>query len=93
MKRSVRVRGEIRMDLTQLVKSLLGVKPLPSWPAGVQVPTNRMCPSAGKAGGRSRPIPWNPRHIPEEMNTGVACGGVKSPSCHTVCLYFDPLVY
>lgn len=29
------------MDLTQLVMSLLGVKPLPSWPAGVQVPTTQ----------------------------------------------------
>lgn len=49
---------------------------LPSW-AGHTVPSQRMCPP-GQAGGRSGPIPWNPRRIPEEMNAGVACGGVKS---------------
>lgn len=87
------------MALTQLVMSLWWVDPLPSVTAGVQVPTTRnpsgqrTCPPAGNAGGRGGPIPWNPRHIPEEMNASVACGGVKSPSCHSVCLHFDPLVY
>lgn len=35
--------------------------------------------TTGKAGGTNGPTPWNPRHIPEEMNAGVARGGVKGP--------------
>lgn len=40
-------------------------------------PSWRKC-TPGEAGGRSGLLPWNPRHIPEEMNAGVACGGAKS---------------
>lgn len=51
----------------------------------------------GRADGRSGSIPCNPRHIPEEMNAGVACGGGKSlpaavsvsPGLSLICLFTE----